>query len=84
MWALKMRQSGAMMNPFEYRDLMNAAYLFSDETPDQVTARYKSKSPRGGKPGKPGVPTATASKAEMAKFKDMLAKAKPRPKPATG
>lgn len=80
MWALKTRGAGSMMNPFEYRDLMNAAYGWTDESPAEVTARYKSKAAKKGKKGKPGEPQFKVSSAEQQKFQALLALAKPRTK----
>lgn len=83
-WALKVRISGGMMNPFEYRDLMNVAFGYSAETVDQVKKRYESKGGPKPKSGKaPGPPSAKVSATEMAKFQAMVANAKPRQRPAT-
>ena len=83
-WALKVRINGGMMNPFEYRDLMNVAFGYSTEAVDQVKKRYESKGDTKHRPGKaPGPPTAKVSATEMAKFQAMVANAKPRQRPAT-
>ena len=67
-WALKVRINGGMMNPFEYRDLMNVAFGYSTETVDQVKKRYESKGDTKHRPGKaPGPPTAKASATEPKK-----------------
>jgi len=78
-WALKVRVSGAMMNPFEYRDLMNVAFGYSAETIKQVKDRYDDTAPKRKAGGSTAPSTATASTEEMSKLKALLANGKPRP-----
>lgn len=80
--------TGGLSNPFEYRDMLRAAYGYSDETVDQVTARYKAgASTRPTKKGAPPKHHGKVTPKQLDKMKDMLAKAaalraKPAAKPA--
>jgi hypothetical protein len=73
-----------MANPYEFRELMKAAFGYSNKTPDQVLAEQKArnKEPSGSKPkrnARAEVSTATPKASELAKMQALLAGAKPRP-----
>lgn len=80
-----------MSNPHEYRELMKAAFGYSDKTVDEVIAEHERKhaerdrpTPKAPKKGQraPAQPSgATPRASEVAKLKDLLANAKPRQLP---
>lgn len=72
-----------MGNPYEFRELMKAAFGYSDKSPDEVLAEQKRKrdDDRPAKRGRPAaVNTSAVPKAsEVAKMRALLAAGKPRP-----
>lgn len=77
-----MEPPGGMVDAFEYRDIMRAVFKISNETVDQVQARYKAKN-KSDKPTKKGAAPAhkTASPAEIEKLRKLLARSKQTPPP---
>jgi hypothetical protein len=73
-----------MSNPYEFREVMKAAFGYSDKTPDQVLAEQKRRhdepSPKGKSRRSAKVNTsAVPQQSELAKMQALLANAKPRP-----
>jgi hypothetical protein len=79
-----------MGNPYEFRELMKAAFGYSDKTPDQVLAEQKRKNDRTptsskGRPAKAAeLSTAAPRASELEKMRALMAGAKPRPAPTEG
>jgi hypothetical protein len=83
-WALLLSKGGAMMNPYEYREMLKAAFNWTDKTMEQVAAEFDKKKDDKKSSGraKSSVSSGGApKKSELSKLDSLLANAKPRPRP---